>query len=364
MLCAGPSFVWASSDCDKALSLFWKGRYASNEAQAYHYYERAIELCPGFIRPYELMGNIHRKSGRVDKAIEYFAQAAELGTTNYKLYYLLAKLFFERGELDAASRHIRKALSIKADYPKAIKLNREIERAGDSDGPQIILYEPSIPRGMKLVHKYGNLTVRGIATDKSEVAWVTVNRMKASLDEQGNFLKDIPIQIGANIITIEAADRLANTAQIAISVEGEPYVMPDFARIESASQMKALYARSVAVVIGINQYEKWPALEFAEADARAVKAALENGGFDEIIMITDKEATHRRILTELFDSLPKLVGHNDRVLFYFAGHGHTEDLPGGGKRGYIIPVDADRHSYAKTAVSMEQIRVSKLLNIQ
>jgi uncharacterized caspase-like protein len=43
-------------------------------------------------------------------------------------------------------------------------------------------------------------------------------------------------------------------------------------------------------------------------------------------------------------------------LFYFAGHGQTEDLPGGGKKGYIIPVDAETDSYASTAVSMEQIR--------
>ena len=114
-------------------------------------------------------------------------------------------------------------------------------------------------------------------------------------------------------------------------VEGEKYALPDLTRIESASQTKALYSRSLAVVIGINQYENWPALEFAAADARAVKAALENSGFDEIIMILDSEATQRRILTELFDRLPKLVEHNDRVLFYFAGHGQTEDLPGGGK---------------------------------
>jgi hypothetical protein len=43
--------AWASSDCDKALSIFWKGRYSANEFQAYRNYEIATELCPGFIRP-------------------------------------------------------------------------------------------------------------------------------------------------------------------------------------------------------------------------------------------------------------------------------------------------------------------------
>ncbi|MGD2185286.1 MAG: caspase family protein [Desulfobacterales bacterium] len=352
----GSSVVWASSDCDKALSIFWKGRYSTNEAQAFRNYEIAAQLCPGFIRPYELMGNIHRKEGRVEKAVEFFSKAAELGTTNYKLYYLLARLLFEKGDLDEAARNIKKSLGIRGDYPKALKLKREIEKAGDNEGPKIILYEPSTRRGMKIVETYENLTVRGIATDKSGVAWVKVNQKETSLDEHGNFLKDIPIRLGANTIRVEAADSLGNRAHISIDIEGEKYALPPLARVDAATQRQALYGKSVAVVIGINDYEKWPGLEFAIADANAVKAALENSGFDEIIMILDKEATQRRILTELFDNLPKTVDRNDRVLFYFAGHGQTETLSGGGKKGYIIPVDADALNYASTAVSMEQIR--------
>jgi uncharacterized caspase-like protein len=50
------------------------------------------------------------------------------------------------------------------------------------------------------------------------------------------------------------------------------------------------------------------------------------------------------------------VNRNDRVLFYFAGHGQTADMAGGGKKGYIIPVDAESDNYASSAISMEQIR--------
>jgi tetratricopeptide (TPR) repeat protein len=352
----GASWVWASSDCDKALSIFWKGRYSANETQAYRHYETATQLCPGFIRPYELMGNIHRKENRAEKAVEFFTKAAELGTTNYKLYYLLASLLFEKGDLDQADRNIKKSLSIRTDYPKAVKLNREIEKAIDNEGPKIILYEPSTRRGMKIVETYENLTVRGIATDKSGVAWVKVNQKETSLDEHGNFLKDIPIQLGTNTIRVEAADLLGNRAHISIEVEGEKYALPPLTRVESATQREALYGKSFAVVIGINDYEKWPGLEFAAADANAVKAVLENSGFDDITLIMDKAATQRRILTELFHRLPEKAGRNDRVLFYFAGHGQTEDLPGGGKKGHIIPVDAETDSYASSAVSMEQIR--------
>ena len=345
-----------SGGCDMAIHFFWKGRIATDQKQARKHYQQAIDLCPGFIRPYELIGNLYRKENKNEKAITYFKKAASLGTTNHKLYYLLASLLFERGDLDEANRNIKKSLSIRKDYPKALKLNRTIEKVIDKEGPRIILYEPSTRRGMKIIKTYENLTVRGIATDKSGVAWVTVNRLETTMDEYGNFLKDVPIQLGENTIRVEAADTLGNRAHISIEIEGEQYVQPPLPPLEAASQQKAIYGKSYAIVIGIDQYEKWPGLEFAVADARAVKNTLHDTGFDDITIIVDKEATQRRILSELFHKLPAKVGRNDRVLFYFAGHGQTEDLSGGGKRGYIIPVDAEAGSYVSTAVSMEQIR--------
>ena len=200
------------------------------------------------------------------------------------------------------------------------------------------------------------LKVRGLATDKSGIAQVKVNRLDASIDEHGNFLKDIPIRVGSNTIKVEAADNLGNRSSISITIQGAKYTLPAIDKFDSPLLMKDLYGKSFAVVIGINNYEKWPSLEFAVADAGAVREKLEDTGFDEITTILDKEATQRRILTELFHELPKKVGRNDRVMFYFAGHGQTETLPGGGKKGYIIPVDADMSNYSSTAISMEQVR--------
>ena len=83
--------VYATNDCDKALSIFWKGKYTNNKARKYRFYEVAINLCPGFIRPYELAGNMHREKGENEKAIEFYTTAAELGSSNYKLYCLLSE---------------------------------------------------------------------------------------------------------------------------------------------------------------------------------------------------------------------------------------------------------------------------------
>lgn len=351
-----PPVLSASSDCDQAVTYAVRAKFPKDKNQAYENYKKAIQLCPGYIRVYELLGNLYRKDGDRVKAIEYFSQAAELGTTNYKLYYLLAELLFEKGDMDGASLNLKKSLSIREDYPKALKLKEEIDKTLDQEGPTIILFEPSQRRGFKIVHRYQNLTVRGMATDKSGLAWIKINQSEASLDTDGNFLKDISIRTGPNEIVIEAADSLGNTSRLSMTIQGEDFILPVTAKIQGAEKDMSFYEKSHAVVVGINQYNHWPVLEFAVNDAQSVKKSLEMTGFDEITMILDQEASQSRILTEFFHTLPQKVNRNDRVLFYFAGHGQTEDLSGGGKRGYIIPVDADRLDYSTSAISMEQIR--------
>ena len=195
-----------------------------------------------------------------------------------------------------------------------------------------------------------------MATDKSGISWVKVNKMDAPVDKHGNFLKDVPIEVGTNTIVVETADCLGNLSTLSVTIEGTEYTLPPLTKVETPSQEKDLYGKSFAVVIGINSYEKWPSLEFAVNDAKAIAEKLKETGFDHITVILDKEATQRRILTELFHELPEKVGCNDRLFFYFAGHGQTEDLPKGGKRGYIIPVDGGVSNYGATAISMDQLR--------
>jgi len=486
-----------STGCDRAPSRYWKGRFASQKEDAYQYYMEAIDLCPGFIRPYELVGNYFRKEGKNEKAIEFFAKAAELGSANYKLYYLLASLFYGKRDLDMAHRYLNKSLSIKPDYPKAQTLKLKIDRASDTSGPQIRLYEPVTPHGIEVSFKNEIMTIRGLATDMSGVAGVKINNQKALLEKNGRFLIDIPLTVGLNNMQIEATDKAGNRSTLSVTVKREAApklaatlsekekklekerkkrlkaekerrknieaelakqkemeakiarqkeLEAELARLEAeraekarvaaleaerirqekleaeqarkkveeaelarkkaedaqrarekaleiikakreklmaelrkakaleakltkqvAAAMKPIdaarpgtadrfYGKSFAIVVGINEYEKWSALEFGIADAEAVKARLEREGFDDITVILGREATQRRILTALYDYLPKNVQRDDRVVFYFAGHGQTHELPGGGKEGYIIPVDAGVDDFTSTAISMEQIR--------
>jgi len=122
-----PSSAWAADGCDKAPHFMSQARFSKDDQKAIQLYTQAIELCPGFIRPYELLGNLYRNQGQKDKAIALFTKAAELGTNNYKLYHLLASLLFEEKELDDAHRYILKSLSIRGDFQEALDLKKQIE---------------------------------------------------------------------------------------------------------------------------------------------------------------------------------------------------------------------------------------------
>ena len=118
--------------------------------------------------------------------------------------------------------------------------------------------------------------------------------------------------------------------------------------------------RNWAVVIGINDYARWPKLQYATADATAVKEALvDKLGFaaERIVMLIDRDATRANILTTLNTKLSRqAIGEADQIFVFFAGHGATRQLASGRSLGYIIPVDADPDQTATEAIAMTDIQ--------
>jgi uncharacterized caspase-like protein len=113
------------------------------------------------------------------------------------------------------------------------------------------------------------------------------------------------------------------------------------------------YSSSHALVVGINNYHRWPRLEYAAKDAREMAALLKSQGF-QVRLLTNGQATRRHILASL-KSIGESVDPNSRMVFYFAGHGQTEDLPGGRERGYLVPVDADEYDWQSTMLPMDKL---------
>jgi len=103
-----------------------------------------------------------------------------------------------------------------------------------------------------------------------------------------------------------------------------------------------IYHNSWALIIGINDYQHAPLLSYAKNDAEAVAEVLvEKFGFQEnnITKLYDQAATAEKIRASyLRFASPELVGEEDRILVFFAGHGHT--IAGNrGDVGYLVPVD-------------------------
>ncbi len=120
-----------------------------------------------------------------------------------------------------------------------------------------------------------------------------------------------------------------------------------------------VYDNSWALIVGINDYEHVPGLNYAVEDALAIKNMLINVyGFPRINVrvLTNSEATQSNIKREL-SALVKSAGSNDRVVFYFAGHGETETLGiEGGDMGFLIPADGDAEDLYFTAIPMDELR--------
>jgi len=138
--------------------------------------------------------------------------------------------------------------------------------------------------------------------------------------------------------------------------DGERRAEPATTARVSPAPGGSYYSKRVAVVVGIDRYAYWPALEGAGRDARRVAQAFEKMGFDHVIEVYDEDATRRRILSALGTDLAKHTDRDSLAVIYFAGHGETESLPGGDQRGYVVPVDADPQQVFATAISMDTLR--------
>jgi len=118
---------------------------------------------------------------------------------------------------------------------------------------------------------------------------------------------------------------------------------------------EGLYYKSWAVVVGVENYLVAPKVPGALESAHAMAAALRGLGFDEVIELQDKEASSKRLLQILNDYLPRKVGRQDRVVFFFAGHaGITQDSQSK-ELGYLVPWDAQLNNPNK-AITFDQIK--------
>lgn len=112
--------------------------------------------------------------------------------------------------------------------------------------------------------------------------------------------------------------------------------------------LKTHYTVSRALVIGIDKYQSAPPLSYAVSDAVAIKEVLISSlGFDEanVTLLTDEGASKQAVLRAFLRFSNDDVGVDDRLIVFFAGHGHTRTGLRG-EIGYLVPHDADMTDFS------------------
>ena len=118
-----------------------------------------------------------------------------------------------------------------------------------------------------------------------------------------------------------------------------------------------LYKDSYALVIGNGTYTNgWNPLPGALRDVEEVAETLKKHGFT----VTLKQDLTKPKFEEAFEKfVTEGIKEDNRLLFYYAGHGHTEKLANGNDLGYIVMVDApllkDNRINHRKSVDMESI---------
>ena len=117
------------------------------------------------------------------------------------------------------------------------------------------------------------------------------------------------------------------------------------------------YAQSFALVIGIDQYKYVSPLSFAKNDATAIAKNLKDRfGFAKanINLLLDKNATFAAIRDTYLDFANNgRLGPNDRLVVFFAGHGHT--VSGArGDVGFLVPHEGNPNE-TKTLIRWDDL---------
>jgi formylglycine-generating enzyme required for sulfatase activity len=124
---------------------------------------------------------------------------------------------------------------------------------------------------------------------------------------------------------------------------------------DQAGKQVGLYRQSHALLVGISNYTAgWPDLESVPGELKQIERVLRAQGFT-TEKVSDPDADQ---LWASFKSFIDRYGFdpNNRLLFYFAGHGYTRQET----KGYLVPADApdprqDERGFLRKSLDMAQI---------
>ena len=114
------------------------------------------------------------------------------------------------------------------------------------------------------------------------------------------------------------------------------------------NQEKLPFAKSIAFLVGVSEYKYLsPQLPFVKNDLEDMKNfLLGKGGFDEVYLASEGVASRDLIEDYMKNRFPKQLSSEDRLIFYYSGHGADS----GGKTGYMQFSEAQPGNFAGNQV--------------
>jgi hypothetical protein len=116
------------------------------------------------------------------------------------------------------------------------------------------------------------------------------------------------------------------------------------------------FGRSVAFLIGVGKYPNFSNAEqlpYVQGDVDALRDYLiGEGGFDEVLVVRDEKATPELVERYMMSYLPKNMDRQDRLLFYFSGHGSDA----GGAVGYLLLSGSKKGEFWHSAVAISRVQ--------
>ena len=178
-------------------------------------------------------------------------------------------------------------------------------------------------------------TITGWVNLGQKLSKVSVNGNGAELDKNGFFSQSVMLQGQTTPVSIIAVSKDGKRDELNFDLRTGAAPTTDTSATYSKEKPPAGIGRLYAMVVGNNNYRRWPKLETAVDDAKTVADVLaKKYGFKTNLML---DATADDIISALNDYALTLR-ENDVLIVYYAGHGQLDTK---NKRTHWIPVDGE-----------------------
>ena len=254
-------------------------------------------------------------------------------------------------ELTAAKREAERLRNELKILKEKQRLKKQLINS-DTEAPQISAYSR---------HDGGmNSLILGKVTDNVEVVDVIVGGETIQLGSDGSFETSFYVPRAGAIVEIFAFDKKGNKATKTLKLERDAVQEAAgvvFSLLNPSNKKVALNRNSLALVIGISDYERTPArAAYADKDAQTfrdyamLKLGIPSENIKELVNTNAGEVEVRLAVKDWIARTTK-QGMSD-VYVFFAGHGlASED----GEKMYLLPYDGSVRLLDQTAILRDEL---------